>query len=56
MSTLIIPENNKKDLEEIPLNVRNKMTFRPVKHMDDVLNIALQKKTSRGARKARKSR
>ncbi len=56
MSTLIIPENNRKDLEEIPLNVRKKITFYPVKHMDDVLNIALQKKTGRGAGKAVKSR
>jgi ATP-dependent Lon protease len=56
MNTLIIPENNKKDLEEIPLKVRQKLTFCPVKHMDDVLNIALKKKTSRGAGKARKSR
>lgn len=50
MSTLIIPENNRKDLEEIPLNVRKKITFYPVKHMDDVLNIALQKKTGKAVK------
>lgn len=56
MKTLIIPENNKKDLEEIPLKVRQKLTFFPVKHMDDVLNIALQKKTSGDTEKSKKSR
>jgi ATP-dependent Lon protease len=56
MNTLIIPENNKKDLEEIPLNIRRKLIFRPVKHMDDVLSIALKKKPHRVFRKGRKNR
>lgn len=40
---VIIPEENKKDLEEIPANVKRKMTFIPVSHMDEVLDIALVK-------------
>jgi ATP-dependent Lon protease len=39
--TIIIPEKNKKDLSEIPSNVKRKIKFIPVKHMDDVLKIAL---------------
>ncbi len=39
--TVIIPDKNKKDLTEIPKNVRHKIRFVPVKHMDEVLAIAL---------------
>ena len=39
--TVVIPEKNKKDLTEIPKNVRHKIRFVPVKHMDEVLAIAL---------------
>jgi len=42
--TIIIPEKNKKDLSEIPSNVKRKIKFIPVKHMDDVLKIALLSK------------
>ncbi|OGP23439.1 MAG: endopeptidase La [Deltaproteobacteria bacterium GWB2_55_19] len=35
--TIIIPERNKKDLEEIPKDIRKQLTFIPVKHMDEVL-------------------
>lgn len=41
--TIIIPEKNKKDLEEVPQNVKRKITFIPVKNMDEVLPIALGK-------------
>ena len=34
---IIIPEKNKKDLTEIPLIVRRKIKFIPVRHMDQVL-------------------
>ena len=33
---------NEQDLEELPANVRAKMHFIPVKHMDEVLKIALE--------------
>jgi ATP-dependent Lon protease len=32
------------DLEEIPENVRAEMKFIPVKHMDEVLKLALEDK------------
>ncbi|PID40074.1 MAG: endopeptidase La [Proteobacteria bacterium] len=40
--TVIIPEKNKKDLMEIPKNVKRKINFIPVKNMDEVLEIALE--------------
>lgn len=39
--TIIIPEKNKKDLEEIPRNVKRKIKFVPVGNMDQVLSVAL---------------
>lgn len=40
---IIIPERNKKDLEEIPKDIRKKLNFIPVKHMDEVLKIIFKK-------------
>jgi len=51
--TIIIPEKNNKDLSEIPPNVRRKIKFIPVQHMEQVLMTALcdkQDKESRGQR------
>lgn len=42
VKTLIMPAKNEQDLEELPANVRAKMHFIPVKHMDEVLKIALE--------------
>jgi ATP-dependent Lon protease len=51
MSTLIIPHQNKKDLDEIPPYARKKMNFVLAKHMDDVLPVALEdEKLRRGRR------
>ncbi|HIE50632.1 MAG TPA: endopeptidase La [Armatimonadetes bacterium] len=41
LSEVILPQENKRDWEEIPRNVRRHMTFHFVKHMDEVLNLAL---------------
>ncbi len=38
---VIIPHQNVRDLEELPPEVRNGITFHPVKTMDDVLSLAL---------------
>lgn len=43
IDTIILPDENKKDLEEIPANVKRKMKFVPVNHMDEVLDEALVK-------------
>ena len=39
--TVIIPEQNLTDLEEIPANIRRQLDFKPVRHMDEVLDIAI---------------
>ena len=39
--TIIFPEKNKKDLIEIPKNVKYKIKFVPVKNMDEVLSVAM---------------
>ncbi|TAN60193.1 endopeptidase La [bacterium] len=44
IKTIIIPERNKRDLEEIPKDMRQKLTFIPVKHMDEVVDIMFRKK------------
>jgi ATP-dependent Lon protease len=38
---VIIPEKNKKDLTEIPQNIKRKLIFIPVKRMEDVLSNSL---------------
>lgn len=38
---LIIPLENKKDIEEIPINIRKKLDILLVEHMDDVLKYSL---------------
>ncbi len=40
---IIIPEENHKDLEEIPSNILKKLTIHPVKSIEQVLEIALQR-------------
>jgi len=40
---VIIPEENRKDLAEIPDNVLRKLTIHPVKTIEQVLQIALQR-------------
>ena len=44
---VIIPEENQKDLVEIPEELRKKITFFPVKHMDEVIELTLGKITKR---------
>jgi ATP-dependent Lon protease len=40
--TIVIPEKNKRDLDEIPLYVKKKINFIPVKNMSEVLEIAFK--------------
>jgi ATP-dependent Lon protease len=44
IKTVIIPQENEKDLAEIPENVKQGLTIIPVKHVDEVLEIALAEK------------
>lgn len=41
ITKVVIPEENQKDLVEIPEELRKKITFYPVKHMDEVIELAL---------------
>jgi ATP-dependent Lon protease len=41
IKTIILPLENKKDLEDIPQNVKSKLEFVLVEHMDEVLDTAL---------------
>lgn len=41
IKTIIIPSSNTKDLDEIPENILSEITFIPVEHCSDVLEIAL---------------
>jgi ATP-dependent Lon protease len=44
IKTVLIPEENVKDLAEIPENVKNKLDIHPVKWIDSVLEMALERK------------
>ena len=43
IATVVIPEDNKKDLVEIPKNILNDIEIKIVKTVDEVLKIALTK-------------
>ncbi|HYC47730.1 MAG TPA: endopeptidase La [Burkholderiales bacterium] len=44
IKTVLIPEENVKDLAEIPDNVKNRLEIHPVKWIDQVLEMALERK------------
>jgi ATP-dependent Lon protease len=44
IKTVLIPEENVKDLAEIPDNVKNRLEILPVKWIDKVLDLALERK------------
>ncbi len=44
ITTVLIPEDNVKDLSEIPGNIKSKLNIQPVKWIDQVLEIALEYK------------
>ncbi|WP_124703860.1 endopeptidase La [Sulfuriferula multivorans] len=43
IKTVLIPEENVRDLVDIPENIKNKLDIRPVKWIDQVLNMALER-------------
>src|SRR5579859_4296582 len=43
IKTVLIPEENVKDLAEIPDNVKNRLEIHPVKWIDQVLELALER-------------
>jgi ATP-dependent Lon protease len=41
ITTVLIPDDNTKDLAEIPANIKEKLDIRSVKWIDEVLQVAL---------------
>jgi ATP-dependent Lon protease len=39
---VIIPERNRADLDDVPEEVRNEMSFHPVMSLDEVLELSLE--------------
>src|SRR5690606_25140541 len=50
--TVVIPEENRKDLADIPANVTDGMEIVPVKWIDEVLDLALERPLAPAAAKA----
>lgn len=48
VTTILFPEDNLKDIPEIPESIREAVRFLPVKHMDDVLAVALKPQSETG--------
>ena len=46
ITTVVIPEENRKDLADIPANVTDHIKIVPVKWIDEVLDIALERPLS----------
>ncbi len=42
LTDVILPERNRGDLDEVPEDVREQMTFHPVMTVDEVLELALE--------------
>jgi ATP-dependent Lon protease len=42
LTDVILPERNRGDLEEVPEEVREQMSFHPVMTIDEVLELALE--------------
>jgi len=47
ITTVILPKRNEKDLEEVPEEVKKRMKFHFVQRMDEIIDLALQKKTKK---------
>jgi len=55
LKTVILPEKNLKDLVDLPKTARSELKILPVKHMDDVLGIALSDKVTSPPPRSKKS-
>jgi len=42
LTDVILPERNRADLDDVPEDVREAMTFHPVMTIDEVLDVALE--------------
>jgi ATP-dependent Lon protease len=46
ITTVLIPQENEKDLAEIPANIKEALKIIPVRHVDEVLELALVRPTT----------
>ena len=46
ITTVLIPQENEKDLEDIPADIRDGLKIVPVRHVDEVLQLALVQPTT----------
>ncbi|QEM81635.1 endopeptidase La [Halomonas binhaiensis] len=44
IKTVLIPEENRRDLKEVPANIKDALDIRPVRWIDEVLEVALSDK------------
>ena len=51
ITTVVIPDENEKDLAEIPKNIKGDLDIRPAKWVDQVLEVALERMPERDAKK-----
>ncbi|BCB62111.1 MULTISPECIES: endopeptidase La [Halomonadaceae] len=49
IKTVLIPEENRRDLKEVPENIKDALDIRPVRWIDDVLAVALTGNVAEGA-------
>jgi ATP-dependent Lon protease len=49
ITTVLIPQRNEPDLEDVPENVRNQLSVHPVSDVREVLNLALEPATQQAA-------
>src|SRR5947209_4202041 len=47
LTDVIIPERNRADLDDIPADVRDEMSFHPVMSLDEVLELSLEREPAR---------
>jgi len=57
IKTVLFPEGNKKDLADIPEDIRKKIEMIPVAHMDEVISLAIENSKSKNKeRKIKKNK
>jgi ATP-dependent Lon protease len=54
--TVILPQRNEKDLEEVPEQGKKDMKFHFVQRMDEVIRIALKPEPKKEVQKAKRAR
>ena len=56
ITTVVLPRKNLQDLRDIPKDMKRRLTFVPVDHMDEVLEVALEQRVSRRSTSPRRMR